>query len=528
MATASELPIDTNASAMEMAQTIFGDGVTVVSASYTGDNRSSGIYTNGDAVSPEITPADEGVMLSTGRLSSFTNRNGDPNRSSSTSSNTWGENNEAGFNALAGTNTYDASYIDVDIVPDSDTMTLQFVFASEEFPEYTGSIFNDAVGIWVNGQPATITVGDGTTSVDNVHNSQNLLISNANDDYNTEMDGFTVTMSVKMTVIPGQVNSIRIGIADVADTTYDSTLLIAAKSGQTKIIADDDEFDIAPGGTKVIDVLANDSGPGNATITITHINGTAVSAGDTITLATGQTVTLNADGTLTVAADADIETIDFSYTIGIGAGAGGGSSSDTGFVTLNSIPCFVAGTRIATPSGDVAVEALVPGDLVHTLDHGPRPLRWVGRRRVQGQGDFAPIRILADTFGAHGELYLSPLHRVLISDAFAQLLFGESEVLVAARDLVNDLSVRPAPCDEVDYVHLLFDRHEVVYSEGLATESFLPGPQTMHAFERDMVNEICALFPELDPDTMLGYPGAVRRLLKSYEVQLLTRGRSAP
>lgn len=521
MATASELPIDTNASALEMANTIFGEGVSVVSATYTGDNRSSGIYTDGDAVSPGVTPADSGVMLSTGRLSSFTNRWGDPNRYSSTSTNTSGENNEAGFNALAGTSTYDASYIDVDVIPDGDTISLQFVFSSDEYPEYSGSIYNDIVGVWVNGQQAEMSVGDGTSSVGNLNDAtnENLYVDNTGDDYNTEMDGFTVTMTLKMSVTPGEVNSIRIGIADVLDSSYDSTLLIAAESGQSVVLANDDEFNIAPGGTKVVDVLSNDTGPGGSTLTITHINGIEVAAGDSVTLTTGQVVSLNADGTLTVQADNDIETVNFSYTMA----PGGGQPSDSAFVTLNSIPCFVSGARIETTRGLVPVEDLEVGDLVVTHDDGTQPVRWIGQRTVAATGRLAPIRIEGNTFGAHGTLMLSPQHRILIRDAFAHFLFGEQEVLIAAKDLINDLSVRPVEGGEVTYVHVLFDQHQVIFAEGLATESFLPGPHVLSGFEEEAVEELRALFPELDPDTGDGYPGAARKLLKSYEVDLLLR-----
>ena len=73
------------------------------------------------------------------------------------------------------------------------------------------------------------------------------------------------------------------------------------------------------------------------------------------------------------------------------------------------------------------------------------------------------------------------------------------------------------------YVHLMFDKHQVVFSEGLATESFLPGPQTEKSFEKDILDEICALFPELDPSTGEGYSPAARRTLKHYEADLWRR-----
>lgn len=505
---------------MNMAQTIFGDGVTVVSASYSGDSRSSGIYREGDSVAGIATPADQGIILSTGRVTDYTNQWGSSNHSNSTSTNTRGVNNDADFNNLAGASTYDAAILDIDFIPTTDTLSMQFVFSSEEFPEFINSIYTDLIGVWVNGVPVDVAIG-GSTDTDQINPTQNINLYNDNtlDQVNTEMDGFTVTLTLKFTVNPGDVNSIRIGIADVGDSYYDSNLLIAANSVQGNLIATDDVVDVYVGGTTTVDLVANDVGPGNTTLFITHINGIEVAAGDTITLATGQTITLNADGTVTVVADADEETVNFTYTVA----TGGGSSNitDTAFVTLNSIPCFVAGTLIATPDGEVPVESLNPGDLVVTHDNGPQPLRWIGSRVVPAQANFAPICIAADTFGQHRELLVSPQHRVLIRDGLAELLFGETEVLVAAKDLVNDRSVRAIEGGEVEYVHILFDEHQVVFSEGLATESFLPGPQTKDSFEAEIVEEICALFPEIDPETGSGYSAAARRTLRAFEARVL-------
>jgi len=526
MVSGVEIPIDRGASATEMAQTIFGDGVQIISASYTGDRDSSGIYTNGDAISPGVTPSDTGVMFSTGDLRGFTNNNFfQSNQSSSTTTNSSGPNGDPTFNAAAGAQTFDASYMDVDFIPTGDVMTMQFVFASEEYPEFAVGSFQDFVGVWVNGNLVPLGVGDGDIDPNNLNagSASNLFIDNTQDQFNTEMDGFTATLTLTIPVNAGELNSIRIGIADVTDSNYDSTVLIAGNSVQTTLVAMDDTTTLFPDGTRTLDVLGNDLNGTAGTLTITHLNGQAVVAGDIVTLNSGQQLQLNADGTIEVVGDGDTEVFNFTYDVQSSTG-----ETDVGIVTVDSVPCFVAGTLIRTPTGEVAVETLAPGDLVMTQDDGAQPLRWIGQRRVAAQGNFAPIRIAPDTFGSHRELLLSPLHRVLIRDSLAELLFGEGEVLVAARDLVNDLSVRRIEGGTVNYVHILFDRHQVVFSEGLATESFLPGPQISNSFEADIVQEICTLFPEINPETGAGYSPAARRTLKRYEARLLlAQGRAA-
>ena len=534
MVTATKLPINSGATATQMAQTIFGEGTAVVSASYTGDTRSSGIYTDGDTVSPGVTPSDTGVILSTGRASDFTNSpadgpswawwlNNDANQNADTTTNTSGVDDDPMFNSAAGAPTFDAAYMDVDFIPTGDLLTIEFVYSSEEYPEFTTSAFQDLVGVWINGSLVPINVGDGKIAPNNINDASNanLFVDNSDSDFNTEMDGFTMTMSLTIPVNSGETNSIRIGIADVNDASYDSNLLIAGGSLQTTLVATEDAFNLFPDGSRTVDLLANDTNETGGSLTITELDGQAVSAGDTVTLASGQQLVLNADATVEIVGDGDTESVNFTYTATSSTG-----QSDTGIVTVNSVPCFVAGTRIRTPHGDLPVETLRPGDVVNTRDDGPQPLRWIGCRDVMATGNHAPIRIAADTFGTHGTLFVSPLHRVLIRDSLAEVLFGSGEVLVAARDLVNDRSVRPVPGGMVSYVHILFDRHQVVYSEGLETESFLPGPQIRDSFEAQIVEEIRGLFPELDPATGAGYSAAARRTLRRYEAQVLCHSRS--
>ena len=523
MVRARELPIDEGASAIEMAETIFGDGVTVVGASYSGDSNSSGVYSNGDRLMPGVAPGDSGVILSTGDVDDITNSRGSSNQTSNRSTNTSGETDNPDFNAAAGARTYDAAYLDVDLIPDGDYLTFDFVFLSEEFPEYETGVYQDFVGVWINGELIPLGVGDGDIDPNNLNSgaNANLYVDNSDSDYNTEMDGFTVTMSVIIPVTAGEVNSIRIGIADVSDANYDSTIMIAAGSGQTRLIAMDDTAQVAPGETTTIDVLGNDINASTGALIVTEINGIAVSPGDSVTLTTGQVITLNPDGTLSATGDADEEIINFTYTMENAAG-----DSDTGFITLSQVPCFVAGTVIDTALGPRLVEQLQPGDRIRTADNGYQPLRWIGRRTVRAVGAHAPIEIAANTFGTHLRLQVSPLHRILVEDGRVDLMFGEGAVLVSAKDLVNDDTVRPVEGGSVTYVHLLFDAHEIVYSNGLASESFLPGPMSTSIFEAEVLAEICSLFPALDPRTGAGYGPAARRILKAHEARSL-KGRAA-
>ncbi len=525
MATGQELDIDRNATAAEMADLIFGGSVNITRADYIGDRNSSGIYSNGDSISPFATPSDSGVILSTGRVQNFTQSNGDPNRSSSTSTNTSGRNNDPDFNALAGASTYDAAFLEFDFTTDNEFLSLQFIFASEEYPEFSGSLYNDAVGIWINDTLVTSPIVQ-VAQVNSVNQSSNetLFVDNTGDDYNTEMDGFTVTLSVLIPVSTTGSNTLKIGVADVGDSSYDSALLIAGNSVQGGYLAEDDTITIFGQQVGVLDVLQND-GDGTGVVFVTHINGQEVNANgpnNSVTLNNGHVITLLPNGQFQITPTApppgatDPDSYSFSYT-----SATTGGLTDSAFVTVTTIPCFVSGTAIRTPEGERAVDDLQVGDLVETRDHGPQPVRWIGRRKVAAEGRFAPVVIEAGTFGFHRRLTVSPQHRIMLTHWMAELMFGEDEVLVAAKDLVNDCSVRVQSGGEVEYLHLLFDSHQIVWSEGLLTESFLPGPQVMGSLEERVRDEVLSLFPEIDRQTHLGYGPTARPALRGYEARAM-------
>ncbi len=520
MVTAAELPIDTNATDMEMAEAMFGSGIEIKSASYSGADQASGIYSNGDSVADAITPSDTGVILSTGKASDLTRESGDPNRQADESTN-WYRPGDEDLEEIANAKTYDAAVFEATFVPDGSVLTMQVTFSSEEYLEYVNSGFNDAVGVWVNGEKAELTVGDGDITINNINNTsnENLYIDNPQNAEvaNTEMDGFTVTMTLKAPVTPGEENSIKIAIADGGDGIYDSNLLIAGDSIQCALVAGDDDLTIGKTGEYDFDILANDESSTGAALTITHINGQPVTAGQTITLPTGEMITLNADGTITAQSDGDFDENVFSYTIEDTDG-----NTDVGFVTLTTAPCFVAGTRMITNRGEVAIETLQPGDMVLTRDNGFQPLRWIGQTTRLAKGNDAPIRFEAGALGAHDAVEVSPNHRVLVTSARATLLFGEPEVLVKAKDLVNDSTIRPREDGQpVIYVHLLFDRHEIVRGNGLDSESYHPGHETVESFDPDTRDEILRLMPNTDAMMGYGYGPAARVSLRAFEAKAL-------
>lgn len=200
-----------------------------------------------------------------------------------------------------------------------------------------------------------------------------------------------------------------------------------------------------------------------------------------------------------------------SITIGAITDVGG---SDAAIIsTFNNdinIVCFTGGTLIEGEGGAlVPVAALTKGDLVMTADHGPRPIRWIGQRRITAcdlarQPELRPVRIEAGALGIHvprRTISLSPQHRVLVRSRIAARMFAEREVLVAATHLVGATGVsRDDTAQEVVYFHILLDRHEILFANGLACESLFIGEQALRAMPPEAKAEIMAIFPDLCRD----------------------------
>jgi len=177
--------------------------------------------------------------------------------------------------------------------------------------------------------------------------------------------------------------------------------------------------------------------------------------------------------------------------------------------SLVNVVCFARGTEIQTRSGQVPVEDLCAGDRVKCGDGLLRPIRWVGSRTLDEaeltrHPDLRPMIIRRDAFGAGAprrRLLLSPQHKIRVSDWRAALLFGEDNILAAAKHLCDDQTVRQRrSCEPVEYFHILLDQHDTVFANGLEVETLHPGEVMKTALDGEARSEICAIFPDLATD----------------------------
>lgn len=182
--------------------------------------------------------------------------------------------------------------------------------------------------------------------------------------------------------------------------------------------------------------------------------------------------------------------------------------------TPGEIVCFCSGTLITTAIGDVAVDELVVGEHIQTLDDGFQTLRWIGSAKLEADElnanpHLVPIRIKAGALGQGlptKDLLVSPQHRVLVRSKIAQRMFGDSEILVPAKKLLEHegIEVQRVESDGVRYFHLLFDKHQIIFSNGSPTESLYTGRVALNALSHESRLEIKALFPEIfDPHSRL-------------------------
>jgi collagen type I/II/III/V/XI/XXIV/XXVII alpha len=149
----------------------------------------------------------------------------------------------------------------------------------------------------------------------------------------------------------------------------------------------------------------------------------------------------------------------------------GGNNQATVTVTgASPAPCFTTGTRIKTLTGEVNVERLAVGDIVHAHFAGTAPVVWIGHRHVNCRrhpkpSSVWPVLVSAHAFGPRmpgRDLLLSPDHSVFVDD-----------VLIPIKHLINGKTILRMKMDEVTYYHIELGEHDVLLAEGMPAESYL-------------------------------------------------------
>ena len=196
-----------------------------------------------------------------------------------------------------------------------------------------------------------------------------------------------------------------------------------------------------------------------------------------------------------------------------------------GDLLSTGVPCIVRGTLVTTDRGDVPVEDLKSGCKVLTKDNGFQELIFslsqvIDKNTLEQNEKLYPVRIMAGALGSglpKRDLLVSRQHRIAVRSRICKRMFGSETALVAA----IRLSYLPGifiddTVDVVEYFHLIFRKHEVIFAEGAPTESFLINFKNMNKLNRLQREEMAAIFPEVRVE---GYLGASEYIIPTGALQ---------
>jgi gliding motility-associated-like protein len=306
----SQLVTTPQSAASLVQNTLLGPGVTVSNIVFNGGTSAIGKFS---ATGTNL-GINSGVILTTGTIANNGNGPQGPNNQS----NSGMDNNKPGFtplNSLAGAQTYNASILEFDFIPYSDTVRFKYVFGSEEYPEFVGTAFNDAFAFFISGpgipggtQNMAKLPNGATVTINNVNNGNPgvggigggpspavnpaYFVPNGNESqspYNNssayiQYDGFTKVLEAVSKVQCGATYHLIIAIADAGDAIYDSGIFLEANSLTSKVPV---EVDYALSFDAFNDGVTMAEGCVSATVTLTR-NGVNTSS-MTIPISTGGT-----------------------------------------------------------------------------------------------------------------------------------------------------------------------------------------------------------------------------------------------
>jgi gliding motility-associated-like protein len=249
------LSVNSNVTNQYLVEDVFiGGGCFDVSGiTFSSDPGSRGFFQNGGT---NIT-LDEGLILATGNISTAIG----PNNQTGDSSNSNGG-SDPDLTILAGAVIDDAAILEFDFEPTTDTIRFNYVFASEEYCDYTNSSYNDAFGFFLSGPGINGPFSNNSINIATLPNGQYVSINNVNHTANAafyvsnttpgtntgggcggahplgsapainevEYDAFTVVLEAVAVVQPCQTYHIKLAIGDAGDNAWDSAVFLEANS----------------------------------------------------------------------------------------------------------------------------------------------------------------------------------------------------------------------------------------------------------------------------------------------------------
>ncbi len=213
---------------------LVGQGVTTSNITYNGAPLAAGTFVSNSNIG-----LNSGVLLTSGDINIAPGPN---NSTSATASNNW-PNIDPDLQAIATGTVQNCCVLAFDFIPQSDTIRFRYVFASEEYPEFVGTSFNDVFGFFVSGPGITGPFTNNAVNIALIPNTSTAVaINNVNQNINTQYyisntggltvqyDGFTTVLTAWHAVIPCQTYHIKLAIADVSDQAYDSGVFLEENS----------------------------------------------------------------------------------------------------------------------------------------------------------------------------------------------------------------------------------------------------------------------------------------------------------
>ncbi len=165
--------------------------------------------------------------------------------------------------------------------------------------------------------------------------------------------------------------------------------------------------------------------------------------------------------------------------------------------------CFTDGTLFETSNGSAMIEDLRPGDLLQTYGGRLVAIKWIWARHwsaadLRQNPKLWPVKIKRHALGQglpRRDICVSQQHRILVCSRIAERMFGQPDVLVRAKDLLDMDGVELVPdSDGLTYFHILFEAHEVILAEGIPAESLYLGPETMKVLSPEAIEDICTIY----------------------------------